>query len=351
MNIRPYLKLMADKQASDLYFATAAPVKIRVEGRMASVGQEVLTPEKVQEIAHGLMSDKERRVLEVDKEVDFAISEKGIGRFRANAFHQRGQVALVLRYIPSRVPELESLGLPSVLGDLAMTRRGLVLMCGATGSGKSTTLAAMINKRNQNAADHILTIEDPIEYTHKHQKSIINQRELHQDTLSYAKALRSALREAPDVIQIGEIRDRETMEAAMQLAGTGHLAISTLHSNNAHQTLDRIINLFPKELREQLYMDLSLNLRAIISQRLVKGVDGKRVAACEVMINNAYIAELINTGKVEKLQEAMEDSDEPGMQTYDVALYNLYQQGKVSMEEALLNADSRANLEAKINFG
>ncbi len=351
MNITPYLKLMADKGASDLYFASNAPVKMRVEGRMASVGKEVLSPEKVQEIALGLMSDKERRVLEVDKEVDFAISEKGIGRFRANAFHQRGQVALVLRYIPSHVPRLEDLGLPPVLEEIAMTRRGLVLMCGATGSGKSTTLAAMIDKRNQLAADHILTIEDPIEYTHKHGKSIINQRELHQDTLSYAKALRSALREAPDVIQIGEIRDRETMEAAIQLSGTGHLAISTLHSNNAHQTLDRIINLFPKELHEQLYMDLSLNLRAIISQRLIKGVDGKRVAACEIMINNAYITELINKGRIEQVKEAMEDSDEPGMQTYDTALYDLYRQGKISMEEALANADSRANLEAKINFG
>ncbi len=351
MDLAPYLKLMADKQASDLYLTANAPVKIRVEGRIASVGQTVLTPEMVEQAILGLLNERDRRVLEVDMEVDFAVSEKGVGRFRGNAFRQRGQVAMVLRYIPSNVPKLEDLGLPSVLRDIAMTSRGLVLMCGSTGSGKSTTLAAMINYRNQNANNHILTIEDPIEYTHLHGKSIINQRELNQDTLSYAKALRSALREAPDVIQIGEIRDRETMESCIQLSGTGHLAISTLHSNNAHQTLDRILNLFPKELHSQVLMDLSLNLRALISQRLVVGVNGKRVAACEVMINTAYISELILKGRIEEIPEAMEDANEPGMQSFDEALNQLYQDGKISMEEALKNADSRANLEAKINFG
>ncbi|MEA5445262.1 PilT/PilU family type 4a pilus ATPase [Gammaproteobacteria bacterium AB-CW1] len=351
MNIQPYLKLMADKKASDLYITANAPVKMRLEGKMASVGKTVLTPEVVEEVVTSVLSERDRRVLEVDMEVDFALSEKGIGRFRGNAFRQRGQLAMVLRYIPSNVPELDNLGLPEVLKDVAMTSRGLVLMCGSTGSGKSTTLAAMINHRNENASDHILTIEDPIEYTHKHRKSIINQRELNQDTLSYAKALRSALREAPDVIQIGEIRDRETMEASIQLAGTGHLAISTLHSNNAHQTLDRIVNLFPKELHSQVFMDLALNLRAVISQRLLLGVDGKRVAACEVMINTAYISELILKGQIEKISEAMEDSNEPGMQTFDEALSQLYRDGKIELDEALRNADSRANLEAKINFG
>jgi len=351
MNISPYLKLMADKKASDLYVTPNSAVKMRLEGKMASVGKEVLSPDMVEELIQGVLSDRDRRVLEVELEVDFAISERGVGRFRGNAFRQRGQLAMVLRYIPSDVPELDTLGLPSVLKDVAMTSRGLVLMCGSTGSGKSTTLAGMINHRNQNATDHILTIEDPIEYTHKHRKSIINQRELNQDTLSYGKALRSALREAPDVIQIGEIRDRETMEACIQLSGTGHLAISTLHSNNAHQTMDRIVNLFPKELHSQVFMDLSLNLRAIISQRLIKGVDGKRVAAVEVMINSAYIAELILKGKIELISEAMEDSNEPGMQTFDEALSQLYQDGKIELEEALKNADSRANLEAKINFG
>jgi twitching motility protein PilU len=351
MNIAPYLKLMADKKASDLYLTPNAPIKIRIEGRMASVGQEVLTPEVTEETIVGLMDDKERRLLEDDKEVDFAISQKGVGRFRANAFYQRGQLALVLRYIPSGVPRLEDLGLPEVLANIAMTRRGLVLMCGATGSGKSTTLAAMISHRNHASADHILTIEDPIEYTHRHAKSIINQRELGTDTHSYANALRSALRESPDVIQIGEIRDRETMEACMQLAGTGHLAISTLHANNASQALDRIANLFPKEIRPQIYMDLAINLRAIISQRLLAGVNGTRVAAVEVLVNTAYIAELIHNGHIERIPEAMDGANEPGMQSYDEALHKLYSEGKIKLEEALANADSRANLEAKINFG
>lgn len=350
-NISPYLKLMADKKASDLYFTANAPVKMRLEGKMASVGKTVLTPDAVEELVQGVLSERDRRVLEVDLEVDFAISERGVGRFRGNAFNQRGQLAMVLRYIPSDVPQLDDLALPEVLKDVALTRRGLVLMCGATGSGKSTTLAGMINHRNQNASDHILTIEDPIEYTHKHGKSIINQRELNQDTLSYGKALRSALREAPDVILIGEIRDRETMEACIQLAGTGHLAISTLHSNNAHQTLDRILNLFPKELHSQVCMDLALNLRAVVSQRLIRSVDGSRVAACEVMINTAYISELILKGHIEQLPDAMEDSNEPGMQSFDEALSQLYHDGKIELEEALKNADSRANLEAKINFG
>jgi len=351
MNIAPYLKLMADKKASDLYITSNAPVKMRIEGQMASVGKTVLSPELAQEVVLSVLNERDRRVLEVDMEVDFALSEKGVGRFRGNAFKQRGNLAMVLRYIPSSVPQLDDLGLPEVLKSVALTSRGMVLMCGSTGSGKSTTLAGMINHRNQNANDHILTIEDPIEYTHKHGKSIINQRELNQDTLSYSKALRSALREAPDVIQIGEIRDRETMEACIQLSGTGHLAISTLHSNNAHQTMDRIVNLFPKELHAQVFMDLSLNLRAIISQRLVQGVDGRRVAACEVMINTAYIQELILKGKIEALSDAMEDSNEPGMQTFDESLNRLYQDGRISLEEALNNADSRANLEAKINFG
>lgn len=351
MNIHPYLKLMADKGASDLYITANAPVKMRLEGKMASVGKTVLEPEVVEELVMSVLGERDRRVLEVDLEVDFAVSEKGVGRFRGNAFNQRGQLAMVLRYIPSSVPHLDDLGLPPILKDISQTRRGLVLMCGSTGSGKSTTLAGMINHRNENANDHILTIEDPIEYTHKHQKSIINQRELNQDTLSYGKALRSALREAPDVIQIGEIRDRETMEACIQLAGTGHLAISTLHSNNAHQTMDRILNLFPKELHAQVCMDLALNLRAIISQRLIPSVDGKRVAAVEVMVNTAYISELILKGHIEQISEAMEDSNEPGMQSFDEALSKLYHDGKIELEEALRNADSRANLEAKINFG
>ncbi len=351
MNLSPYLKLMVEKNASDLYFTTNAPVKIKIEGKQVPVGKTLLTPEMVKEAAYGIMNEKQRKSYEVKHECDFAIAEEGVGRFRVNVFVQRGQVAMVLRYIPSEVPKFENLRLPLILKDLIMHKRGLLLMVGATGSGKSTTLAAMINHRNENQAGHILTIEDPIEFSHPNAQSIINQREVGQDTLSYANALKSSLREAPDVILIGEIRDRETMEAAIELAGTGHLAISTLHANNAHQTMDRIINMFPQELHKQLFMDLSLNLRSIISQRLVLGKDGKRVAAVEVMLNTPHIADLILKGQIDEIREAMEESPEGGMQSFDEALHKLYKEGRIELEEALKNADSRANLEAKINFG
>ena len=351
MNISPYLKLMVEKKASDLYFTTNAPVKIKIEGKQVPVGKTLLTPEMVREAAYGIMSEKQRKSYEVKHECDFAIAEEGVGRFRVNVFVQRGNVAMVLRYIPSEVPKFENLNLPPVLKELILHKRGLLLMVGSTGSGKSTTLSAMINHRNENQAGHILTIEDPIEFSHPNIQSIVNQREVGQDTLSYANALKSSLREAPDVILIGEIRDRETMEAAIELAGTGHLAISTLHANNAHQTMDRIINMFPQELHKQLFMDLSLNLRSIISQRLVLGKDGKRVAAVEVMLNTPHIADLILKGQVDEIREAMEESPEGGMQSFDQALYNLYKEGRIELEEALKNADSRANLEAKINFG
>jgi twitching motility protein PilU len=351
MNISPYLKLMVEKNASDLYFTTNAPVKIKIEGKQIPVGKTLLTPELVKEAAYGIMTEKQRKSYEVKHECDFAIAEEGVGRFRVNVFVQRGNVAMVMRYIPSSVPKFENLNLPPVLQELILHRRGLLLMVGSTGSGKSTTLAAMINHRNENQSGHILSIEDPIEFSHPNIQSIINQREVGQDTLSYANALKSSLREAPDVILIGEIRDRETMEAAIELAGTGHLAISTLHANNAHQTMDRIINMFPQELHKQLFMDLSLNLRAIISQRLVIGKDGKRVAAVEVMLNTPHIADLILKGQVDEIREAMEESPEGGMQSFDQALYRLYKDGRIELEEALKNADSRANLEAKINFG
>jgi len=351
MNISPYLKLMVEKNASDLYFTSNAPVKIKIEGKQVPVGKTLLTSEMVKEAAYGIMSEKQRKSYEVKHECDFAIAEEGVGRFRVNVFVQRGQVAMVLRYIPSTVPKFEGLKLPPILKDLILHKRGLLLMVGATGSGKSTTLAAMINHRNENQAGHILTIEDPIEFSHPNVQSIVNQREVGQDTLSYANALKSSLREAPDVILIGEIRDRETMEAAIELAGTGHLAISTLHANNAHQTMDRIINMFPQELHKQLFMDLSLNLRSIISQRLVLGKDGKRVAAVEVMLNTPHIADLILKGQIDEIREAMEESPEGGMQSFDQALYQLYKDGRIELEEALKNADSRANLEAKINFG
>jgi len=351
MNISPYLKLMVEKNASDLYLTVNAPVKIKIEGKQVPVGKTLLTPELVRDAAYGIMTEKQRKSYEVKHECDFAIAEEGVGRFRVNVFVQRGNVAMVLRYIPSSVPQFDNLKLPPILKELILHKRGLLLMVGSTGSGKSTTLASMINHRNETMSGHILSIEDPIEFSHPNIQSIVNQREVGQDTLSYANALKSSLREAPDVILIGEIRDRETMEAAIELAGTGHLAISTLHANNAHQTMDRIINMFPQELHKQLFMDLSLNLRSIISQRLVIGKDGKRVAAVEVMLNTPHIADLILKGHVDEIREAMEESPEGGMQSFDQALFNLYKEGRIELEEALKNADSRANLEAKINFG
>lgn len=351
MNISPLLKLMVEKNASDLYFTSNSPVKIKIEGKAVNVGKTVLDAEAVQKAAYGIMNEEQIQFFESNMEIDFAISEAGAGRFRVNVFRQRGQVAMVLRYIPSNIPTLDKLNMPPVLRDLIMHKRGLLLMVGATGSGKSTTLAAMINHRNEQSSGHILTIEDPVEFTHPNKNCIVNQREIGQDTHSYHNALKSSLREAPDVILIGEIRDRETMEAAIELAGTGHLAISTLHANNANQTMDRIINMFPEQLHKQLFMDLSLNLRGIISQRLVPAKDGKRVAAVEILLNTPHIADLILKGKVDEVKEAMQESPEKGMQTFDDSLFELYQAGKIELEEALKNADSRANLEAKINFG
>ena len=278
------------------------------------------------------------------------VSKPGLGRFRVNIFHQRGNVALVMRYITHDLPDLDELGLPPILKDLVMFRRGLLLMVGATGSGKSTTLAGMINYRNDKTASHIITIEDPIEFLHPNKKSIVNQREIGVDTKSYARALKSAMREAPDVILVGEVRDRETMQTTIDLAGTGHLAVATLHSNNAPETLDRIINLFPEEQHGQVFMDLSQYLRAIISQRLIRGMDGQRVAAVEIMLNTPRIAELIQRGDVSKVKESFAESTEQGMQTFDQSLLKLYKEGKISMEEALANADSRSNLEAQIHF-
>ena len=352
MDITPYLQLRCDKNGSDLFFTVGAPVKVKIEGSINSVGKTVLTGDVIEAAAHGIMNDRQIQSFEDTMECDFAIAlEDKSARFRVNIFRQRGEVGIVLRRIPAEIPDIDELGLPEILKDMIMNKRGLILMVGATGSGKSTTLAAMVNERNKQMTGHILTIEDPVEFSHPNIKSIINQREVGVDTLNYRNALRASLREAPDVILIGEIRDRETMEAALELCNTGHLAISTLHANNANQAMERVINLFPQDLHKQLFMDLSINLRSVVSQRLVKGVDGKRVAAIEILVNTPHIADLILKGELHELKEAMEGSGTRGMQTFDMALHNLFKEERIVLEEALGNADSRTNLEAKINFG
>ncbi|HET7674013.1 MAG TPA: PilT/PilU family type 4a pilus ATPase [Gammaproteobacteria bacterium] len=350
MDLLPYLKLVAERKASDLYLTAHAPIKIRVEGKVLSVGKGELTPDQVQAAAFGMMSQDQIEFYNANLECDFAIEPDGLGRFRANVFSQRGTPALALRYIPQEVPEFDTLGLPDVLKELIMHRRGLVLMVGPTGSGKTTSLASLIRYRANLRTGHILTIEDPIEFSHPNTRSIVNQREIGTDTHSYANALRSAVRETPDVILIGEIRDRETMESAIQLAGTGHLTISTLHANNTSQAMERILNLFPEQ-QHKLLMDLSVNLRAIVSQRLVLGKEGRRVPAVEVMLNTPFIAGLIAKGDIDGIKQAIENRGERGMQSFDAALHALFQKGLITMEEALSHADSRANLEAKINFG
>ena len=351
LRILPYLKLAVEKNASDLFFTSNAPAMLKIEGEMLAVGKTQMTNSLIRELVESILTPEQTQYLEQHQEIDMATDAGGLGRFRVNVFTQRNSTAMVLRYVKAEIPTIEKLGVPEVLKDLALMKRGMILMVGATGSGKSTTLAAMVNHRNDHAAGHILTIEDPIEYVHPNKRSIINQREVGTDTESYARALKSALREAPDAILIGEVRVRETMDAVIQLANTGHLAISTLHANNAYQALQRIVNLYPDELRGQLYMDLSMTLRAIVSQRLVRRKDGRRCAAMEVMICTPYIADLILNHKIEEVKEAMVNSSDRGMLTFDTSLYKLYTDGLIDLEEALSNADSRANLEAKINFG
>ncbi|HVP33535.1 MAG TPA: PilT/PilU family type 4a pilus ATPase, partial [Steroidobacteraceae bacterium] len=350
LNTKPLFKLMVEKKASDLFFTSNAPIKIKIEGQILPVNRQVLTPETVKQTAFAIMSPEQREYFTREFELDFAVSEPGLGRFRVNVFMQRGYPAMVMRYITADMPRLDALGLPEVCSDLVLLKRGLILMVGATGSGKSTTLAAMINHRNENSSDHIVTIEDPLEYLHTNKRSIVNQREVGLDTKSYARALRGVVRAAPDVILIGEIRDRESMEAAINLAGTGHLVLATMHANNCAESLDRIINMFPREQHNQIFLDLSQYLRAIMAQRLVIGVDNKRLAALEVMINTPHIQTLVKKGDVVGIKEAINASSERGVQSFDLALFNLYRAGRVPLEEALTNADSRANLEAKINF-
>ena len=352
--VEPYLKLMAEKGASDLFFSTGAPVSIKIEGRIHPINkQDLLKPGQVQEIADSMMNEEQQGLFAKELEMNLAVAMSNIGRFRVNIFRQRGEAAMVIRYIKSEIPKVSDLNLPPILNKLIMAKRGLILMVGATGSGKSTSLAAMIDHRNETMSGHILTIEDPIEFIYKHKKSIVNQREIGIDSLSYHNALKEAMREAPDMILIGEIRDKATMEHDVSYAETGHLCLSTLHANNANQALDRIINFFQPDQRDQLFLDLSLNLQCIISQRLVVSVDGSRMPAVEIMINTPHIKELIKKAEVGEIKEVMEKTanEKNGMQTFDTSLYNFYKDGKISLEEALNNADSKSNLEWKINFG
>lgn len=351
MDMTPYLKLMVEKEASDLFFCTGTTPQIKINGVIKPVGHKTLEPGDVKSIASELMSDEQAKEFERTLEMNFAVPLSGVGRFRVNIFRQRGEASIVIRYINSVIPRFEQINLPPILGDIIMEKRGLVLVVGATGSGKSTTLAAMIGYRNRNSNCHILTIEDPLEFIHNHEQSIVQQREVGIDTLTYENALKNALREAPDVILIGEIRDLETMKHAISYAETGHLCLATMHSNNANQALDRILNFFPDIARGQLLMDLSLNLRAIISQRLLSSVKGDRIPAVEIMLNSPYIEELILNGKVGEIKEAMKESTDKGTVTFDQALLALYHQGMISEEEALLNADSKNDLSLAIRMG
>ena len=351
MNIDPYLRLMAQKNASDLFFTTGAPPSVKIDGELRYISNKRIEPGQIKEAAYKLMGDEKAAEFELTKEMNMGLSLKGVGRFRINFYVQRGEVSMVIRYIKSEIPTIEQIRMPPVLKDLVMNKSGLILVVGATGSGKSTTLASMIDYRNQNSAGHILTIEDPIEYVFEHKQSIVGQREVGLDTLSYDNALREAMREAPDLIMIGEIRDHNTMEAAIAFADTGHLALSTLHAINANQALERIVNMFPPEAKNQVLMDLSLNLKAIIAQRLVPTKDGDRVPAVEILINTPYIAELIKKGEMGSMKEVMEKGGSMGMQTFDQSLYELYKADIIDLQSALANADSRGDLEWRINFG
>ena len=349
-DLTPYLQMMAQKNASDLFFTVGAPPNIKIDGETMPLKQATLGAEQVRDLAYSIMTEKQQKEFEATMEMNLAIGLPKTGRYRVNVYRQRGDVAFALRYITSQIPSIDDLNLPPILRDLIMIPRGLVLVVGSTGSGKSTTLASMIDYRNSIKTGHILTVEEPIEYVHEHQKSMVDQREVGLDTMSYANALKNAMREAPDVIMIGEIRDRETMQAAISYAETGHLCLSTLHANNANQTLDRIVNFFPDSAHHQLFVDLSLNLKAVISQRLLKGLNRKRVPAVEILLNTAYVADLIAKGEIAQIREAMKHGAEHGMQTFDESLYQLYASGRISYQDALEHADSHTDLALRIRL-
>lgn len=345
------LRLMLSKKASDMFITAGFPPAMKIDGKMTPISSQVLTAQHAREISRSVMNDKQTAEFDATNECNFAIGLPGVARFRVNAFVQRGSVGMVFRTITTKIPKLEELGLPEVLKDIAMTKRGLVIFVGGTGSGKSTSLAAMVGYRNQNSYGHIITIEDPVEFVHEHINCIITQREVGVDTDGWSIALKNTLRQAPDVILIGEIRDRETMDYAIAFAETGHLCLATLHANSTNQALDRIINFFPEERRHQLLMDLSLNTRAFISQRLIPKADGiGRAAAIEIMINSPLISDLIFKGDVHEIKEIIGRSRELGMQTFDQALFDLHESGAISYEEALRNADSVNDIRLKIKL-
>jgi len=350
ISIKQLLQVMVDKNASDLYLMAGAPPGYRIDGVILRLGEQPINPAIIEKLANGLMSEKQKADFAIEMEMNLSAAIEGLGRFRVNVYRQRGSVGMVIRQITTEIPSLNELHLPAIFKDIAMSKRGLVLMVGATGSGKSTSLAALVDWRNSNQAGHIITIEDPVEFMHTHKKCFVSQREVGSDTASFRAALKNTLRQAPDVILLGEIRERETMEHAISFAETGHLAMATLHANNANQALERIINFFPEEQHQQVYMNLALNLRAILSQRLVKTVDGKRIAAIEVLINTPRLSDQILKGDVSSIKETMEASGQYGMRTFDQALFKLWDDGQISEVEALRNADSANNLRLKMKM-
>jgi twitching motility protein PilU len=350
MEIRDLLTVMVERDASDLYLTNESPPMYRIEGVTQAVSDQMLSPDIVGELAASVMSDKQKLEFEETFEMNLALAYDGLGRFRVNLYHQRGHVAIVIRQIKVEILTLDQLGFPSILKDISLSKKGLVLVVGGTGSGKSTTLAAVIDHRNSNATGHIISIEDPIEFVHRHKKSIVSQREVGMDTHSFPGALKNAMRQAPDVILVGEIRDTETMESAITFADTGHLCLGTLHSTNANQCFERILNFFPESRHDQILMQLSLNLRAIISQRLIPSQDGRRAAAVEILIDTPRVKDLIKRGEVDTLKEAMEQGIHEGCQTFDQALLGLYKEGKISLDQAIAHADSANNLRIKIKM-
>ncbi len=350
IDITPILKFMLDKGGSDLFFSTGAAIHIKVEGDTLPINAQIMAPGMIREIAYSLMSPDQIKEFESTLECNFALGKKDIGRFRINIFRQRGEVGMVIRHINTEIPSIDSLGLPAILRDLVSRKRGLILVVGATGSGKTTTLASMIDYRNETSNGHILTLEDPIEFMHVHKKSVVDQREVGIDSLSFENGLKNAMRQAPDVILIGEVRDMEGMKNALAYAETGHLCLATLHANNANQALERVISFFPEDGRTGLLLGMSMNLVAIVSQRLIPGKLNKRVAATEVMINTPYMAELIQKQKMGEMKEIMAESNDIGMITFDQSLFRLFANGKIDEENALANADSRNDLSLKIRF-